>query len=273
MKKIDLKKVRRVLVIRPRAIGDVILTTPFIRALRKALPNAVIDFMAEPFTAPVLEGNPYINEVIILERHRNPKREQPAVKLLRKNELKKENPFVRMIKAVSFYVKIWKKRYDLVFDLWGNTRTAGITLFSGARYRLGFDFRVRKYCYNTAVKRVHKAKYNVWFHMDLLKAAGIPDDGEQTDFFTSEKDEKFAEEFFKNEGINGRVIGLNGLGSWSAKRWPAAGFAALADLFAEKMSDARLLIIWGPGERALADEVLSLMKAGREKPSYFPGPL
>ena len=78
MIKPDLTKIKRVLIIRARAIGDVILTTPMIRALRKALPGAEIDYLVEPFVEPVLTGNPYLTNIILFKRH-SPKKELPAV--------------------------------------------------------------------------------------------------------------------------------------------------------------------------------------------------
>ena len=196
MKKIDFKKVKRILIIKPRAIGDVILSTPFVRALKKHMPDAEIDFMIEPFAAPAIEGNPNISRVILMHRHKNPAKELPAVRNMRKNELKKENPFVRMNNTLSFYMDVRKRGYSLVFDLWGNMRTALTAYLSGAPYRAGFDFRMRKYLYNIVAKRDGTAKYNALFQMDLLKAAGIPGDGGRTEIFTSESDDRFADDYF-----------------------------------------------------------------------------
>lgn len=263
MKKIDTAKIRKILIIKPRAIGDVILTTPFIRALKKNMPQAEIDFMIEPFAAPVVEGNPAINEIILMHRHKNPAKELAAVRSMRKNELKKQKPFVRMIETVSFYLKVRAKRYDLVFDLWGNMRTALTAWLSGAPHRVGFDFRGRKYFYSLPVKRDITPKYNALFQMDLLQAAGIPGDGIKTEIFTSPQDEKFAEDFFSGIAKTGPFIGMNALGSWPAKRWPAEKFAMTADLFDERMPGCRVFMIWGPGEKEHALKTVSLMgKAG-----------
>lgn len=270
MKKIDAAAIRRILIIKPRAIGDVILTTPFIRALKKNMPQAKIDFMIEPFAAPVIEGNPNINKIILMHRHKNPAKELAAVRNMRKNELKKQNPFVRMIEAVLFHLKLRAGNYDLVFDLWGNMRTAIAAWLSGAPHRVGFDFRGRKYFYSLAVKRDITPKYNALFQMDLLKAAGIQDDGVRTEIFTSTEDEKFAESFFSDFAGKAPFIGINALGSWPAKRWPAEKFAETAGLFVRRKTGCRIFMIWGPGEKEHALKTVSLMGKAGEKAALIP---
>src|ERR1041385_5337581 len=60
--------VRRVLVVRLRSIGDTVLATPALHALRSFLPEAEIDILLEDWVAPVLDGFPYVNRVIRVER-------------------------------------------------------------------------------------------------------------------------------------------------------------------------------------------------------------
>jgi ADP-heptose:LPS heptosyltransferase len=249
MKTVDLTKVRRILIIRARAIGDVILTTPFIRAIKKALPNAEIDFLVEPFAEPALRGNPYLHNIIIFKRY-SPEKELPAVKFMRKNELKNDGFFVKIIDTVKFYMMLRDRKYDLVFDLWGNLRTALLGFLTGARYRAGFNFRGRKYFYNIRVEPDVPPKYNVYYHMDLLKPLGIPEDGEQTDFFTGKEDEKYASDFLDSTGVNDKdkLVGVNAMGSWATKRWPPEKFSALADAIMSEYKDVRIILIWGPGE-------------------------
>ena len=97
MIKVDFSKVKKVLIIRPGAIGDVLLTTPFIRALRKALPGAVIDYVAGPFPAKILKGNPYLSNVIVFD----------------KNKYKREF-IVKSVNDLRILLIACKNKYDLV---------------------------------------------------------------------------------------------------------------------------------------------------------------
>jgi ADP-heptose:LPS heptosyltransferase len=263
MKTVDLSKVHRVLIIRARAIGDVILTTPMIRAVRRALPDAEIDFLVEPFAEPALRGNPHLSNIVLLKRY-SVKKELPNVRLMRKNELKNGGFFVRMIEMARFYAFVIGRKYDLVFDLWGNLRTAILSFLTGAKYRAGFNFRGRKYFYNLRVEPDVPPKYNVYYHMDLLKAAGIREDGGQTEFFTSAGDDAFADEFFRSAGIKPGAIGINGMGSWITKRWPPEKFAALIERLIAEDNGRQFVILWGPGELPLAEKISGMINNGKK---------
>ncbi|MEI7639974.1 MAG: glycosyltransferase family 9 protein [bacterium] len=247
MLKIDLKKIKRILVVRPGAIGDILLTTPFIRALKKALPASEIDYLCEPMGLQILQGNPNLNRIVVFE----------------KNRLKKAPFFVKIKDTLDFYIALRKNRYDVVFDLFGNTRTAIMSFATGAKYRAGFTFRGRKYLYNIKVKPAKEPRYNVFYHTQLLEPFGIKPDGEKLDFFTTPTDEKFALDFVSV--IKPPVIVLNPAGTWVTKRWPEENFAQLADMIIENLPTASIILLWGPGERSMVEKILATMKAGKDR--------
>jgi len=238
--KVDFSKVKKVLIIRPGAIGDVLLTTPFIRALRKALPGAVIDYVAGPFPAKILKGNPYLSNVIVFD----------------KNKYKNANFIVKSVNDLKFYSLLAKNKYDLVFDLFGNLRSALMAFLSGARYRAGFTFRVRKHLYNIKVKPAQDPMYNVHYHTQLLAAIGIPEDGETLDFIIPQEEKDKAARFINSIKGSGPVIGLNPSGTWPTKRWPEEKFGSLAEMILNKISGSAVVVLWGPGEKHLAEKVI-----------------
>lgn len=247
--KVDITKIKKALIIRHRAIGDIILVTPFIRALKKAIPDIEVDMVIEPMGIEILQGNPYLNKAIVFEKDR----------------LKKA-PLVKKIQETyKFYKGLSDAKYDIVFDLWGNLRTALMCFFTGARYRVGFNFRGRKYFYNTVVKPDIPPKYNAFYHMDLLRAIGIKDDGGKADFYVTDADKKFADEFYSKIGRQPQdvVIGLNPAGSWITKRWPEYKFAELADKIVKSFKNIKIVIVWGPKEKVMAEKIYSLMKEDR----------
>lgn len=240
MIKVDFSKVKKVLIIRPGAIGDVLLTTPFIRALRKALPGAVIDYVAAPFPAKILEGNPYLSNVIVFD----------------KNKYKNANFIVKSVNDLKFYSSLAKNKYDLVFDLFGNLRSALMAFLSGARYRAGFTFRVRKHLYNIKVKPAQNPMYNAHYHTQLLAAIGIPEDGESLDFIIPQEEKDKAAEFIGAIKSSGPVIGLNPSGTWPTKRWPEEKFGRLAELILKGIKGSAVAVLWGPGEKYMAEKVM-----------------
>lgn len=108
----DWATVRSVLLVRLRSIGDTVLATPALYALKRFVPHARVDILLEDWVAPVLEGFPYVDNVITLERKSTKARARVA----------------RQLRAT---------RYDVVYNLHGGTTGTLLTRASGARFRVG----------------------------------------------------------------------------------------------------------------------------------------
>ncbi len=233
---------QKILVIKLRAIGDVILATPVLENLRQAFPPAQIDFLTEKMCAPIVAGHPAINEILILDRN------QPGASR-------------KLIQQVR------RQRYDVVLDLFGNPRSAVLTLLSGASRRVGFRFRVRQHAYNLKVvprgDRVHEVEFN----LDALRALGIPIVTRKLFVAVDEASENFAAQFWRENGLeNRRVIGLNASGGWYTKRWPLEYFAQLGDRLRRELN-AVVLLLWGPGEY---EDVKTIAQTMRESALFAP---
>jgi len=109
----DWSQVRRVLVVRLRSIGDTVLTTPSLFALRRFLPQAQLDILLEDWVAPVLEGSDLVDRVIEIARDSKTGRARLA----------------RELRA---------SRYDVVYNLHGGTTATLLTRATGAKHRVGF---------------------------------------------------------------------------------------------------------------------------------------
>jgi heptosyltransferase-3 len=108
----DWETVKRVLVMRLRSIGDTVLATPSLFALKRFLPHARVDILLEDWVAPVLDGFPHVDNVITLERKSTPARVRVA------RELRANN-------------------YDVVYNLHGGTTATLLTRATGASHRVG----------------------------------------------------------------------------------------------------------------------------------------
>ncbi|HET7286969.1 MAG TPA: glycosyltransferase family 9 protein, partial [Pyrinomonadaceae bacterium] len=109
----DWSKVRKVLLVRLRSIGDTVLSTPSLFALRRFLPDAEIDILVEDWVAPVLDNHPHLDNVVVLERGGFTSRARVA----------------RQIRSTG---------YDVVYNLHGGTTATFLTRATGARHRVGF---------------------------------------------------------------------------------------------------------------------------------------
>ena len=232
---VDKSFVHKILVIKLRAIGDVLLSTVVLKNLRTAFPSAEIDFLTEQPSRDVIEGNPFVNSLITY----HPKR-RGGLRLIR---------------------QIRRRNYDLVIDLFGNPRSALVTYFSGAKYRVGYRFKWRQYCYNVVVEPRGGEVHNIEFNLDALRAIGVTVSDFSICFPCPAEAHDLAERSFTDAKLNGRfIVALNPGGGWYTKRWRLPQYAELGDLISEKFH-AQVLIIWGPGERADAEEIQSRMKS------------
>ncbi len=228
------RPVRSILVIKLRAIGDVLISTVVIRNLREAFPDASIDFLTESPALPIIENNLFIDDAVVF---------RPG----------KDNPLL-------FFWKLRQKRYDLVFDLFCNPRSAQMTFATRAPVRVGYPFRGRKYAYNVHVATRADRVHNVEFNLDVLRRAGIPTPHKQPVFSFSDEDKRWAEKFFELESRHkGPLIALNPSGTWESKRWGLDNFASLADMLTEKLA-ATCVLLWGPGELPDVKTVAGQMK-------------
>src|SRR4030081_644945 len=109
----DWHRVRRVLVVRLRSIGDTVLTTPSMFALRRFLPQVQIDILLEDWVAPLLDGSELVDSVITIPRESKTARARIA----------------RELRAT---------RYDVVYNLHGGTTATLFARATGAKHRVGF---------------------------------------------------------------------------------------------------------------------------------------
>ena len=193
---ISLNEIQSVLVSRLRFMGDVILTIPLIHAIRKNRPDIRITYLAESPYHSLLENHPDVNSVLSYD----PNSLMSQMRLLR-----------QMIKT----------HFDLSIDLFGNPRSAWFSFLSGARYRIGGDFRGRKMFYTHRIRDDGKSKSAIRFHLQYLKPLGISESVSDPALFLTEEEIHWGEKYLQEQGydLKKRIIGIHPGASWPAKRW------------------------------------------------------
>jgi ADP-heptose:LPS heptosyltransferase len=230
---VDRSSVRRLLIIKLRAIGDVLLSTIVIPNLRRAFPEASIEFLTEPPAAPIILKNPLLDDVIVFDRS--------------------------SVGGTWLVREVRRRHYDLVIDLFGNPRTALVTRLSGAQHRVGFGFRGRAYAYSRIVKPRGGEVHNTQFNLDALEAIGVPIVDRRIHFPVSPQDIEFAEHFFAFHNVEEvPVVALNSGGGWYTKRWGVDRFAELGNRLSSEYH-VKILLVWGPGELADVESIRSML--------------
>jgi ADP-heptose:LPS heptosyltransferase len=140
--------------IRLRLIGDVVFTTPAIRAVRRRYPHARLSYLVEPEAAPVVSASPHLDSVIVAPRSSG---RQPLLPLL---------GLVRRLRAA---------RFDLAIDFHGGPRSSWLALATGAASRIGYDVAGRGWMYTVRVPRPRdlRPRHSVVNQWDLLLPLGF----------------------------------------------------------------------------------------------------
>jgi len=234
------QKFNRILLTRMKYIGDVVLTTPLIRSVRNAYPDAYIAYMGDKQAVLLLEHNPCLNEIIPFDFSRPAVFEQPAVA-----------------------IKLRRRKFDLVIDLFGNPRSALLTFATGAATRVGPERKGRGRLYTVQVKDDGRPKTSIQFHNQYIRAVGIEPTSNKTEIFLTPDEKREARiylQWLDHEGepldMTKPIIGIHPGASWPAKRWLADRFAQLADEIKGKLG-AEIILTAGPNDGEVISEVLN----------------
>jgi heptosyltransferase-3 len=239
--------VNNILVIKLRYIGDVLLATPALRALREEFPDARLTAAVNRGTEPILKENPDINEVLTVERG-TPGGQWRLIRELR------------------------RRRFDCVVDLTDGDRSAILSWLSGAPVRIGFneEHRWRGLLYTTVVP-ISGTLHRVERDLAAVRALGIETKGGPVVLHTAAEDDQEAGRLLADAGLKTsggeRLVWLQPGARYWFKAWPADRFADLADRLA-KIYGCRVLIGGDASEREAAE---TIRKQARSAPVVLVG--
>lgn len=232
---IKIKSIKQILVSRLRFMGDIILTTPLLRALGEAFPDAKITYLAETPYISLLENHPFVHEMIPFDF----------------KGLNQMNAFEQARAHFQFIQALRHPKFDLAFDLFGNPRSALQVWLSGARYRIGGDFPGRGKLYNQRISYQNLRLNAIQFHLKTLEPLGIRPQNPVTEIFTTPAEDRRADEFLKSRGINPAqpIIGIHPGATWPAKMWFGERFSGLIRRIQTELK-LPVVLTHGPGEES-----------------------
>jgi len=156
------KGLEKILIIKPSALGDVVLALPALSALRRNFPDAKISWLVRPEFAPLLENHPYLTEIIPFDR-----------KFLGKAWYHPK----AFAALVSLTRRLRRSKFDAVFDLQGLFRTACLAWLSGCKKRFGMA-NAREHAhlfYTHKIEQDNDCIHLVDYYLKIIKAAGATD--------------------------------------------------------------------------------------------------
>ena len=233
---------KRILIARTDRIGDVLLSTPVIKALRDKYPHSYIAMMVSAYARDIVEGNPYLDKVIIYDKE-----------VLHKSWLSSFR-FARGLK---------KNKFDLAVILHPTNRVHLVSFLAGIPKRVGYD-RKLGFLLTDRIKHTKQLgeKHELEYNLDLLRYLGIEPRDKNLFMPLKPESEKWVKELFRQEGIReaDRLLAIHPAASCPSKIWPPERFAQTADKLAQNYG-FKILVIAGPKDVKLAEALVKHLRS------------
>jgi lipopolysaccharide heptosyltransferase II len=234
--RLDPSQIKKILLIRLRRIGDVIMTTPSITALRMAFPETFISYIVEEPYRELVEGNPSLDKVIVLKKKQ---RIKDFFKLSR--QIRKEN-------------------YDVVLDFHGGPRAFLITLLSGAKLKLGYRIKYKHFIYDIKLPRAAKSGHihSVENHLNLIKALGVNVESIPPLYIPQAGKDEFEkiEKFIKENWLEGKkIITIHISAGNEFRNWGADNIVKLSGLLGQ-LPGIQIVLIGASEDKRAEEEIL-----------------
>jgi ADP-heptose:LPS heptosyltransferase len=232
-------QIRKVLIIQGRPFGDVLLNTGYLPRLRKALPQARIDFLVQAPYRTVLAGNPFLDSLVSYPKARG---------------------MGYLFHKLALFRRVRRARYDLVIDQLGGTGSAQTVMFSGAPFRIGYAGKRHSWVYSHRIappqlKSSDDFLYAATQKFTLLKPLGIDPEPYRLWYPIQSASRDYVDGWLaaQEPGPHPPLIISPG-GPAIKRRWDSACYAELADLIQSRLAN-KVVLLWAPQEYPTAEQV------------------
>jgi len=227
---------RNILVIKIGALGDVILSIPSIRAIRKKYPEAKIYCLVGKESRPILQRCPYLNGIIIYDYKEKDK---------------------GIFGPINIIKELRKYYFDMVIDLQNNRKSHLISFSTMSSSRYGYNNRKFSFLLNHKVEPTKEDTPPIEHQFRTLGLLGIAKEDTSLELWPSEEDEEYIRILLESEWVSGKekIIGIN-LGAskrWLTKCWPLENFARLSDRLSKE--NIRVIITGAQDDLGAASKI------------------
>lgn len=243
----------KILVIQQKMIGDVLVSSILCNNLKKAYPNARIDYLVYESTTPVIEGNPNIDTVILFKnKHRT-----SSTKLLK------------------LAWRIRKEKYDIIIDAYSKLESWVLVFLSGAKRRISYKKPGRSFLYTDNVPLISFPKTNLGLaierRLSLLKPLNLNIEIDpHPKLFMTEMEIKSTIKLFEEFGVidNRKTIMISLIGSEKSKTYPTEYMAEIVNTIGENY-DVNILFNYFPKQIEIAKTIYNKCSKETQSKIYF----
>jgi heptosyltransferase-1 len=256
-KESDTEKVKTILVIRPSAMGDIVMASPLIGALRRTFPGAHIAWLIEPHLAELLQSQAALDEVIPWPKGNW-------------RDLLRQRRFLTLSREINQFRKsLLRKKFDLTIDVQGLLRSRILARLSGARERVGFDSKEPgRWLMTTIVSKGPESSRISSEYLHLAQMLGLQTDPFLPNLTVSMENDSSAVAELTRRGILGPFAVFCPFTTRPQKHWPESHWAALSKRIREEIG-VSMIMLGGPGDKAAANRIERLSEG---RIANFSGP-
>jgi lipopolysaccharide heptosyltransferase I len=255
---------RAIAVVKLSALGDIVHATPVVEALADAFPAARVTWIVERGAAALLQDHPRLADVVTIDTRAWRRARTPSAALA----------VGRTLRALRRRLR--DARFDVAVDLQGLVKSGVVTAATGAPLRIGFAAGYRRERLNGLFTNRHvtppsAARHVVDQYLALLEPLGVAPRQVVFRLPVHQAAESRVDELFTEAGLkpHGHLVVLNPGAGKAAKRWPVERFADLAARLVRE-ANARVLVLWGPGEQTAASAIATAPGAVLAPPTDLP---
>lgn len=231
-------KVSNILIIILKRVGEILVTTPSIRALKKSFPKAKITVLLYVSYIDAISNNPYIDEVYPI------------------------NPNDSLLDLLKTGIILRRRRYDITIDYLANPKSALLTFVAGSPIRIGLKKRIRRIAYNRTLRNFpDSSSYIADYRLNAVRLLNVAPDGLEMDFFLDSDQIASAKEFLSRYNFDSKqkFISISPISLRKWKLWSFKEFAKTADYIWDQYK-LKTILVCGPGEYHFLTQVKDIMK-------------
>ncbi len=235
----------KILVINTKFFGDLIVSTPGLKQLRNKYPQDEIVLLVRSEYEDVLKNNPNVNRILSFDF-----------------SIRNKKPFERISAELSFWKKIRKEKFDVLISLQPGDRIAFLAFISGAKIRIAPRKQSFWFLFNKHVEVYEDTISYLDYYNKLISAFTNESVNYKTEFFVSEENEQWTEEFLRTNNLQNddKLIVIHPGASEPTKIWQSKNYAELIGKISSE-KNFKVLIIAGPKEEKIVQEILEKVKS------------
>jgi lipopolysaccharide heptosyltransferase II len=244
MPQIDPTQVKKILIVRPDAIGDLVLTTAAISALKNKYPQAHIAVLARKYNQIIVKNNPAVDEIIVDELY----------------DCIAKHKMIGLAKYRYWIKYLKQKKFDLMINFYSELPYALIGFLARIPFRIGDKGKILfSWLYNFPVKQNFKnmAIHEVEHQFELLKPLGIEiAETSKLKIYPTQESITEGKKIITENGLQGKKLIAINLGSGgSDKSWAIENFKELIKILAKKY-ETKIILLGGPKEKELVEKII-----------------